>query len=85
MPSATFQTNTEDQTYNGWANYETWNIALWIQNEEGLYYLALALFDYQELVDVLYEVLGVTETKDGVKFNSPKINHIELDDMMSDL
>lgn len=23
--------------YNGWTNYETWNLALWIGNEEGTY------------------------------------------------
>lgn len=23
--------------YNGWTNYETWNVALWIDNEEGSY------------------------------------------------
>src|SRR5262245_11058746 len=23
--------------YNGWVNYETWNVALWIDNEEGSY------------------------------------------------
>ena len=23
--------------YNGWTNYETWNIALWMDNEEGSY------------------------------------------------
>ena len=83
--TATFQTEIIDQTYNGWANYETWNIALWIQNDEGLYNLALTLSDYQELVDVLYQEYGVTETKDGVKFNSPKLNRIELDDMMDNL
>ena len=22
-------------SYNGWTNYETWNLALWIGNEEG--------------------------------------------------
>lgn len=24
-------------TYNGWANWETWNTALWLTNEEGVY------------------------------------------------
>ena len=23
--------------YNGWSNYETWNVALWIDNEPGTY------------------------------------------------
>lgn len=26
-----------DKEYNGWANYETWNAALWMDNDEGSY------------------------------------------------
>ena len=26
-----------DAKYNGWSSYETWNVALWIDNEEGRY------------------------------------------------
>ena len=29
-----------DEKYNGWTNYETWNVALWIDNDEGMYYTA---------------------------------------------
>jgi hypothetical protein len=30
-------TETQDKTYNGWTNYETWNAALWMDNDEGSY------------------------------------------------
>ncbi len=76
--TTTFQTNVLDQTYNGWTNYETWNVALWIQNDEGLYHLARECGDYETLVNRLYDDYGVKETHDGVKFNDPKINVIEL-------
>jgi hypothetical protein len=26
-----------DQTYNGWANYETWLVGLWLDNDAGSY------------------------------------------------
>jgi hypothetical protein len=80
-----FQTDLTDTTYNGWANYETWNVSLWLQNDEGLYNLAFECGDYETLVNRLYEDYGVRETKDGVKFNDPKINRIEMNEMLQDL
>jgi hypothetical protein len=26
-----------NQTYNGWKNWQTWNVALWFGSDEGLY------------------------------------------------
>ena len=28
-----------DNSYNGWANWETWNMALWLDNDEAFYNL----------------------------------------------
>lgn len=27
---------SKDRSYNGWSNYETWCVALWIDNEESM-------------------------------------------------
>lgn len=27
----------DEEGYNGWTNYETWNIALWVDNEYEVY------------------------------------------------
>lgn len=29
----------KDRTYNGWSSYESWAVALWLDNEEGSYNL----------------------------------------------
>ncbi len=34
-----------DKEYNGWKNYATWNVALWIQNTEAYYRLAISFKD----------------------------------------
>jgi hypothetical protein len=82
--TVTFQTNIADKGYNGWTNYETWNVSLWIQNDESLYDAAKTCADYTELCELLYDC-GQKETPDGVKWNSTKVNHIEINEMLQDL
>ena len=82
--TTTFQTNLLNKGYNGWTNYETWNVALWINNDEGLYHLAMECGDYETLVDCLYNDYGVRETRDGVKFKDPAVNVIELNEDLFD-
>ena len=78
MTTSTYQLNALDISYNGWNNYETWNVALWINNAEGLYHLAQDCGDYETLVKCLCDEYGVTETKDGVKYNDPKVNVVQI-------
>jgi hypothetical protein len=74
------------QGYNGWANYETWNVALWIQNSERLYHLAQqwAEHGYKSLSHQLVELRG-PETLDGVAWNDPAIDINELNEMLAEL
>ena len=70
------------ETMNGWANYETWNVALWIQNEFEFYAVALACGDYREFLAAIADSnVGLT-TPDGVPWFSSAVNHAEIDRML---
>ena len=71
-------------TFNGWANWETWNVALWIQNDQSIYDAAKTCRTYQDLVELLW-VCGSKETPDGCLWNDPAIDGIEINEMMDDL
>jgi hypothetical protein len=64
-------------SYNGYKNYETWNVCLWIANDEGLYNLARGCDDYSDFVEQTRE-LGCVETADSVAWND---SGIDLDQM----
>ena len=68
--------------YNGWTNYETWNVALWIDNEECLYDLSRRCGDYNEFSTEIAEFL--TETPDGVSWDHPDLDTDELDDLIQE-
>ena len=41
----------EDTTYNGWKNHATWNVALWIGGDQGLYEFAKEMPSYEVFKD----------------------------------
>ena len=84
-----------DTSYNGWTNYETWNVALWIQNEFPIYQEAVRYvrecdrFDespiYTHFAEVLVAVFG-DKTPDGVSWNDiSQLDTTELDEMLTEL
>ena len=70
--------------YNGWKNYETWNIALWLGNDEGLYHFAKGYKDYEKLAEALREI-GTIETPDKVSYNDSGLDIDALNEMLSEL
>ena len=84
--TTSFQTNLTDQSYNGWTNYETWNVALWIGNDEGLYHLAQEAGDYQTFKDALEGCITeeTFQTPDGVYWDDPKVNIVEINEDVFD-
>jgi hypothetical protein len=63
--------------YNGAANYQTWNVQLWIANDEGLYNFAKGCRDYSEFVEGMRE-MGCLETLDNVAWNDSSVDLVEL-------
>ena len=93
-PDATVVPITD--TYNGWANYETWNASLWINNDEFLYNTAKACVDFCDdnetpwdkfqrcmMEGQIGKFLG--KTGDGVAWNDPAIDAAEMNDCLYEL
>ena len=81
----------KDNGYNGWKNYETWNVALWIQNDEALYKQACQFAQrfgtdphpYMHMIRC-YAMKG-ERTGDGVRFDDPRVSRVEMDAMLREL
>ena len=84
--------STMTETYNGWANYETWNAALWIGNDRFLYNTAKACVEFCETNDTPWAAFqrcmdncARTMTGDDVAWTDPAIDADEMNEMMADL
>lgn len=71
--------------YNGWRNRETWNVSLWINNDEGLYSMAREHRGGYEAFAETLRACGLTDTPDGVAYNDSGLDTEALDDMLAEL
>jgi len=72
------------QTFNGWANWATWNVALWLSNDENLYKVARQYDSYDRLIPRLESQFGQM-TPDGARWMDGTIDTAALDEMLADL
>ena len=71
-----------DGSYNGYQNYQTWNVCLWISNDEILYDIAKVCDSYDHFKIILGEIFEKSkiryETSDSVAWNDSGINMVEM-------
>jgi hypothetical protein len=76
-------------TYNGWANYETWNVALWIGGDETFYDMARIVarmgHGYLGFASIMLNDFESETTPDGVVWDDPSLDITALDEMISEL
>jgi hypothetical protein len=62
---------SEDRTYNGWTNYETWAVALWLDNEQGsyLYWREQAEEHWKNAPECGQVAKGIWSREEAAKFN----------------
>ena len=75
---------TDTERFNGWANYATWNVSLWLQNNYAHYKIAQQYDRYDALIPRLEYSFGPI-TPDGVRWMDPTIDTNELDEMLAEL
>ena len=71
-------------SFNGWKNWETWNVALWIGNDEGLYREARSCVDYAQFTERMRDCES-KETPDGCAWDSGELDVDSLDEMITEL
>ena len=76
--------------YNGWASYENWNVMLWLNGTENLYFgMMQVIEDYEEIPSYIKLILCLglenENTGDGTPFLNSNLDYVELDKHIKDM
>ena len=64
------------EKYNGWTDWTTWNVALWINNDEGFYNIAKDCKDYFDFLYEMQYMIGSFATPDGADWGEANIEEL---------
>ena len=70
------------EKYNGWADWTTWNVALWIRNDLCYYNIAKDCKDYMYFLYEMQYMIGSFATPDGADWGEANID--ELNEVIFD-
>ena len=86
----------ESTSYNGWKNYETWNVALWLDNDYFNYQI-LMMQSVKTFDDFLNKIQSnvfnnldanydyKNKTGDGVLWKDPKVDVDEINEKIAEM
>lgn len=82
--------NMKVDTYNGWKNWQTWNVALWVNNDDALYKSAVEfMMQYKGkcpyVAFIKSHEMQDDRTPDNIEYLSKKLSYKELNNMMREL
>lgn len=75
-----------ETTYNGWKNRETWNVNLWLMNDESLYHMVTTCgkeMTYRDFA-TSYLVYSSAGTPDGVAWLDESLDFAALDEVLKE-
>ena len=82
-----------EKRYNGWKNYETWNVMLWINGTENLYFTLVDIkeeykrqnkkLSYKKFINEIN--FQNEQTGDGVEFINYKLSYRELNEAIQEV
>ena len=70
------------EKYNGWNDWTTWNVALWIRNDYGFYSIAKDCKNYMDFLYEMQYMIGSFATPDGADWGEANIE--ELNEVISE-
>ena len=75
-------TDTPKKEYNGWSDWTTWNVALWINNDQCFYNIAKECKNYADFLYEMQYMIGSFATPDGADWGEANID--ELNEVISE-
>jgi hypothetical protein len=73
-------TTTTTTTFNGHKNWETWNVVLWLMNDEFNYEIVKACKSYEQVM--MIKMGESTTTPDGAAWDAHDLDYIALDELV---
>ena len=64
------------EKYNGWTDWTTWNVALWIRNDQTYYGIAKECKDYMDFLYEMQAMIGSFATPDGADWGEANIEEM---------